>query len=102
MSTEAQVAEFFEALERETTELMAMTPKNRYKYVVSVIESLIMGIKKVIEIKKKIPKGIAADQFLIELNLNAHELIPPVLFMVKPEYRPIFNRLLRSMSGDTK
>ncbi|GAG69932.1 unnamed protein product [marine sediment metagenome] len=99
---EAQVAEFNDALDRETKELMAMKPESRYTYVVNVIESLSQGIKQIISIKKKIPQAKAAEQFLNELNINAPTLIPPIMFMLKPEYRPIFNRLLESMAGDQK
>jgi len=104
MPTEAetQIAIFNAALDRETVELMAMTPEKRYGYVVSVIESLGQGIKHITEIKQKIPQAKAAEQFLKELNTNASTLIPPIMYMLKPEYRPIFTNLLQSMSGDQK
>jgi len=98
--TETQIAAFNEALDRETKELMAMSPENRYTYVVNVIESLAQGIKHITEIKKKIPQAKAAEQFLIELNINAPTLIPPIMYIIKPEYQQIFIRLLQSMSGD--
>ncbi len=99
---EAQVTVFNEALDRETSELMAMTPENRYRYVVSTIESLGQAIKHITEISKKIPQAKAAEQFLKELNVNAPVLIPPIMFMIKDEYRPIFSSLLDNMSGTQK
>lgn len=100
--TEAQIAAFNDALDQETRDLMAMTPEARYKYVVSVIESLGQGIKHITEIPKKIPQARAAEQFLIELDVNAATLIPPIMYMIKPDYQQIFIRLIQSMSGDQK
>jgi len=102
VSTEAetQITAFEEALDQETKELMDMTPENRYTYIVNIIESLAQGIKQIIEIKKKIPQAKAAEQYLNELNVNASTLIPPIMFMLKPEYQQVFIRLLQSMAGD--
>ena len=98
--TETQVTAFNEALDRETKELMDMTPENRYTYIVNIVESLAKGIKQITEIKKKIPQAKAAEQFFIELNINAPTLIPPIMYIIKPDYQQVFIRLLQSMSGD--
>ena len=104
MSTkaEAQTIKFNEALDRETAELMAMTPEKRYGYVKNVIASLAQGIKYIVDIKKKIPQAKAAEQFLKELNTNAPTLIPPIMYIIKPDYQQVFISLLQSMAGDEK
>jgi len=99
MSTEAQIEAFKEAITRETQELMALSPEQRFEYVVSIIESIANAIKNILETEGKLNQAKKAEALLNDLNAKAPVLIPPIMYTIKEEFQPVYVNLIKSMAG---
>lgn len=81
-----------------TSTLMAIPEEMRVKYCKDVLMAVVAGVEKVVSIDGKIPQFKAAQKLQKELMEQRFELIPAVLFTVKPEFRDFYMDLLEKFS----
>ncbi|GAH57811.1 unnamed protein product [marine sediment metagenome] len=99
MSTEEQTA-FNQALDHETKKLMTLTPETREQHVISIVDWLIVEIHMVKKQKNPALQREALIKLFDKLNKGAPKIIPPIMYMFKPEFQLQFIRILQSMSNE--
>ena len=99
MSKEQAQKEIEEALEKETQWLMSLTPEKRTQYVKGVIESLGDSFKEIANAKGKGRKAKAAFKFLKELNNKTTDILPPIVYSIKPEFQQVYIGVLQELAA---
>ena len=82
-----------------TSALMALPEEVRVKYCIEVIIALADTAEKIAGIKGKLPQLKAVKEFLAELRTKKDEILPIILFTIKPEFRDTYLELLDTFSG---
>jgi hypothetical protein len=80
------------------TGLAGMTEQQRIQYIYSIIEALTNAIVKIKSEKNTLNQLKMANQFYNELQQQSSQIIPPLLYAVKPEFRPAFLQMLQAIS----
>lgn len=83
-----------------TSALMALPEKMRAQYCKGVIMAVVEGVEKVRKIDGKIPQAKAVQRLQKELMEQRFDLIPVVMFTVKPEFRDFYMELLERFAGE--
>lgn len=97
--TKNEEATFYAALDLSTKKLMALPPRKRKNYVVSIIRIFGHKIVEIFHIKDKVKKIEAIQLFIQDLDENAAAIIPPTLYMIKPEFTDCYTRLQQSIGN---
>lgn len=80
------------------TGLNSMTEQQRIQYVYNLIQSLTNAIMQIKSEKNTLNQLKMANQFWNELQQQSSQIIPPLLYAVKPEFRPAFLQMLQAIS----
>lgn len=86
----------------ETRALMAMREDERFEYVKGVIESLGAAFKEIINQKGRLNQMKMGQELWNELDEKAPELIPPIIYSIKPEYQQTYIKLMKEIGATIK
>jgi len=80
------------------TGLNGMTEQQRIQYIYSLIEALTNAIMRIKSEKNTLNQLRMANQFYDELKRQSNQIIPTLLYAVKPEFRPAFLQMLQALA----
>lgn len=98
----AEETESENALVLETQALMAISEEQRFEYVKGVLESLAAGLMALLKEKTKIKQAKMAQQLFQELDEKSITLMPPIIYTIKPEFQPVYIKLLQELAETVK
>ena len=87
------------SLVEETRWLNSLSEEQRRAYVNSIIENLIRSVRKIIAEPNPLEQLKLAQLLLEEARSKAQTLIPPIMYMIKPEFQPTFIKILDEFSA---
>ncbi len=79
-----------DAVKYNVHSLMAFPEDARNKYCIDTMLAVIRGLKPISKIKGKIPQYKALKKYFASLRDKKEEIMTPVLYMIKPEFRDTF------------
>lgn len=89
---------FTEKLRNETAWLMDLEEEKRVEYVRETIANLGISIERIIYFEGGFQEKLAViQQFLAELESSSANLIPPIVYAVKPEFQDVFRDFLKRL-----
>ena len=78
--------------------LMAFPEEERNQYCIDTIKAVAKGLQDVAQIKGKIAQVKALKKYMKSLREKKDEIMAPLLYTIKPEFRDTFIELLQNFS----
>jgi len=78
--------------------LMALPEEVRNKYCIDTMMAVADGLEQVTKIKGKIVQMKAMKKFLKSLREKKEEIMTPIIYTIKPEFRDTYIELLQRFS----
>lgn len=86
-------------LDKAIDELMAMSEQDRTEYCIAVVMAVAGSFEAIAKNTSKIAQARMLKKTLADLKLKSNEILPVLMYIIKPEFRDTANTLIERFAG---